>query len=425
MKQLPKQKFLGIVFAALILVTAGYGALPRKTGAYATGHYRNLFVEAGRSPQEVSAKIDSVYQQFFFGNPVNQAIYYSAGTNRNGPLAYIYDNGDGDVRSEGMSYGMMIAVQLNKKAQFDALWNWAKTHMYHDSAASPAYGFFSWSMKTNGTPNEEMPAPDGEEYFAMSLYFAANRWGNGPGIYNYHAEADRLLDLMKNRAVITGPTRNGTRIVGALFDPENKMARFSPDANSGNHTDPSYQLPAFYELWALWGPKKDRAFWSQAAQVSRKFFVESANPKTGLTPDYANFDGTPWAAPWKTNSVNFSFDSWRTAMNWSVDWAWWGRDRNEQKLSDKLQEFFYSQDIAKYLNEFTTDGKPIGNERSAGLISINAVAGLSATNSHSKEFVEALWNHAVPTGKWRYYDGLLYFMALLHCSGEFQIWMPR
>jgi hypothetical protein len=24
-----------------------------------------------------------------------------------------------------------------------------------------------------------MPAPDGEEYFAMSLYFAAARWGNG------------------------------------------------------------------------------------------------------------------------------------------------------------------------------------------------------------------------------------------------------
>ena len=30
---------------------------------------------------------------------------------------------DTDVRSEGMSYGMMITVQLDKKAEFDALWN--------------------------------------------------------------------------------------------------------------------------------------------------------------------------------------------------------------------------------------------------------------------------------------------------------------
>ena len=49
-----------------------------------------------------------------------------------------------DVRSEGMSYGMMIAVQLDRKAEFDALWNWAKTYMYQ-SADHPAYGFFSWS----------------------------------------------------------------------------------------------------------------------------------------------------------------------------------------------------------------------------------------------------------------------------------------
>ena len=91
-----------------------------------------------------------------------------------------------------MSYGMMIAVQLDKRAEFDALWNWAKTWMYHSSPQHPAFGYFSWSMRTNGTPNDEMPAPDGEEYFATALYFAAGRWGSRDGIYNYRAEADQL-----------------------------------------------------------------------------------------------------------------------------------------------------------------------------------------------------------------------------------------
>jgi oligosaccharide reducing-end xylanase len=54
----------------------------------------------------------------FHGDPDTQAVYYPAGTNDNGALAYICDIHNNDVRSEGMSYGMMIAVQLDKKAEF-------------------------------------------------------------------------------------------------------------------------------------------------------------------------------------------------------------------------------------------------------------------------------------------------------------------
>jgi oligosaccharide reducing-end xylanase len=58
-------------------------------------------------------------------------------------------------------------------------------------------------------------------------------------------------------------------------------------------TDPSYHLPAFYELWSRWGPKEDREFWKRAAETSRAFFVKTTNPETGLAPSYANFDGSP------------------------------------------------------------------------------------------------------------------------------------
>jgi oligosaccharide reducing-end xylanase len=96
-------------------------------GAFATGHYRNLFVEAGHSPKEVRRKVDAAFQQLFHGDPTNQAVYFSVGDNLNGPLAYITDIKHHDVRTEGLSYGMMIAVQLNRKAEFDALWNWSNT----------------------------------------------------------------------------------------------------------------------------------------------------------------------------------------------------------------------------------------------------------------------------------------------------------
>ena len=40
-----------------------------------------------------------------------------------GDKADILDLGNQEVRSEGMAFGMMIAVQLDKQEEFDKLWN--------------------------------------------------------------------------------------------------------------------------------------------------------------------------------------------------------------------------------------------------------------------------------------------------------------
>src|SRR6516165_1441854 len=106
---------------SLMLLLAGIGN-SLSAGEFATGQYRNLFAENGHAQSEVDAKIKTAFQQLFHGDPNNQAVYFPAGTNTNGPLAYVSDIGSKDVRSEGMSYGMMIAVQLDKKAEFDAIW---------------------------------------------------------------------------------------------------------------------------------------------------------------------------------------------------------------------------------------------------------------------------------------------------------------
>jgi oligosaccharide reducing-end xylanase len=400
------------------------------SGAFATGQYRNLFVEAGHTPEETTNRINAAFQQLFHGDPGTQAVYFPAGTNVNGALAYVMDIAHNDVRTEGMSYGMMIAVQLNKQAEFDAIWNWTKTYMYHDSPAHPSYGFFSWCMKTNANVNDEMVAPDGEEYFVMALYFAANRWGSRTGIYNYQAEADQLLTNLRHRALITGqlitrPARTNPVTAGPLFNPEHKMVRFSPGNTNPDHTDPSYHLPAFYELWARWGPAADRPFWMEAAAASRDFFPRTTHPVTALAPDYANFDGTPRGHSWNPGAVNFRFDAWRTAMNWSVDWAWWAKDVQERQLSDRLQAFFEAKGFSTHGNQFTLDGNQLQSEHSTGLVAMNAVASLAATNPRTKQYVEALWDAEVPSGQYRYYDGLLYLMGLLHCSGEFRIWSPE
>ncbi|RYE06984.1 MAG: hypothetical protein EOP44_03725, partial [Sphingobacteriaceae bacterium] len=196
-KETSRAYFFYALFFMLIMVFAEASAQSSKpkndgAGAYATGKYRNLFAEQGHREAEISAKINAGFRQLFHGDTATQAIYFDAGKNANGPKAYVSDVPHHDIRTEGMSYAMMIAVQLNKKAEFNAIWNYAMEKMYISDPAHPSQGYFSWSLNRNGEANEETPAPDGEEYFVMVLYFASGRWGNGKGIYNYHAWADKI-----------------------------------------------------------------------------------------------------------------------------------------------------------------------------------------------------------------------------------------
>ncbi len=46
----------------------------------------------------------------------------------------------------------------------------------------------------------------------------------------------------------------------------------------------------------------------------------------------------------------------------------------------------------------------------------------AADPEKGKPFVRALWDTPVPSGKWRYYDGMLYMLGLLQASGSFRIY---
>ena len=201
-----RARWPGSILLAVCLLACTHSFVERSSpvGAVTSGQYVNLFALAGHEQSAIDAKIRGAFQQLFHGDDEQERVYYPAGSNADGPLAYIHDVSSGDVRSEGMSYGMMIAVQLDRKAEFDALWNWARTYMYRTEAMHPARGYFSWSMQVNGAALDEMPAPDGEEYFVTALYFAAARWGNGAGIYDYRAAADRILIDILHREPITG-----------------------------------------------------------------------------------------------------------------------------------------------------------------------------------------------------------------------------
>ena len=111
-----------------------------------------------------------------------------------------------------------------------------------------------------------------------------------------------------------------------MWNRENKQILFVPGCP---FTDPSYHLPHFYELFALWADEEDREFWEQAADVSRKYLAKACHPVTGMSPEYGEFDGTPMGGrePREGDRHDlFYSDAYRTAANIGLDCLWFGKD---------------------------------------------------------------------------------------------------
>ena len=393
---------------SLALMTGARTSAAAPEGAFESGRYRNLFHELlGRTDREVEEKVQAAWQQLFYGDNETQRVYFPAGADK----AYLADIGNGDVRTEGMSYGMMIAVQLNHREEFDRLWKWARTYMYHPEG--PRRGYFAWHCAFDGRQLDPGSASDGEEWIAMALFFAASRWGHGTGVFNYEAEAQALLQAMLHH----GDRGDGT--ITGMFDHQHHQVVFAPTRGGSTFTDPSYHLPAFYELWARWA-EDDAEFWVTATRASRAFFRRAAHPRTGLMPDYAGFDGT---ARDDRGHGDFRFDAWRALANVGLDHAWFAADPWQVEQSNRVLAFFVARGPL-CPNQFTLDGRPLSTEHSCGLDAMAAVAGLAADPVQAHPFVQRLWNAPIPEGRWRYYDGMLYLLGLLQAGGQFRIYAP-
>lgn len=380
--------------------------LPQQS-VWQSGQYRNILQEAGYSQDEINSKLRAMEQQFFEGDAENGRLYYELGSDE----AYILDTGNDDVRTESMSYGMMICVQLNKKAEFDKLWRFVKNRCMIKSG--PNKGFLAWQINKDGSIKDQNAAPDGDEYIATALMFAAGRWGNDTGI-DYWKEANCILENMLSKSHYVNSSHVN------MFNKDEKQIVFVPYAQSAVHTDPSYHMPAFYELWSKWA-NNNRQFWKECADKSREMYPKFANSTTGLMPDYAEFSGEARS----DEHSDFRYDAWRCAMHMATDYMWFNGSETEKQQTKTLLDFFYGKGIKDYKGLYQLNGTAIyGGDHSPGLVGCNAVGAMIYEDVKAWDFVDDFFEMTFPTGHFRYYDGCLYFLSYLHASGNFKMYKP-
>ena len=119
--------------------TTGSGGVPAQPpgGIFAT--------VLGKSQTDIDSKVTTAVNRFF-GIGTSESTTPTAATGyrcyyelpQDSSMAFIWAADSDDVRSEGMSYGMMIAVQMNMQPQFDRLWKFAKTYMQFPATSGTA-----------------------------------------------------------------------------------------------------------------------------------------------------------------------------------------------------------------------------------------------------------------------------------------------
>ena len=386
--------------------------------AFETKQYRNLFSLIGKEDQEINNRLNEIFETFFYGSE-EERIYHPAGED----MGYLEDTGNHDARTEGMSYGMMICVQMDKKEEFDRIWKWACTYMWMEEGESE--GYFAWSCGLDGTRNANGAAPDGEEFFAMALFFASHRWGDGEGIYCYSGQARKILRACIHKG------ENG-RPGYPMWNHENRQILFVPGID---FTDPSYHLPHFYELFALWADEEDRPFFKEAAKVSREYLAKACHEKTGMSAEYAEFDGQPMSRPlpWTTDRHDWFFsDAYRTVANIGLDYEWFGIDEGQYEAPEKLLRFLDARWDEDPFEIYEVDGTslhkpalhPVGLQvtTTQGILSVLGRTKDEESIRIAKKWLEEFFRMPLREGNRRYYDNCLYFFAFLALSGNYRIW---
>ena len=164
-------------------------------------------------------------------------------------------------------------------------------------------------------------------------------------------------------------------------------------------------------------PPASAAFWKGFVRSSRTFFPLASSPQSSLAPDYATFAGAPTGS-----QQHFAFDAWRVAQNVAMDYAWLAADAAEVSHCERLHAFFKQANASKpYGNQFdVASGRQLSADHSPGLVAMNAVCSLASNATLAWDFVAELWTTPTPTGKYRYYDGMLYMLGWLQLSGQFR-----
>ncbi|HZL21369.1 MAG TPA: glycosyl hydrolase family 8 [Polyangia bacterium] len=312
------------------------------------------------------------------------------------------ENGN-DTVSEGIGYGMLIAVFMNDQPLFESLWTYAQAH-------PDGKGLMTWCIPSgmanscSGTGS----ATDGDEDIAYALLMATKQWGT-------HASdaMTQIKNILKNE--VSGSILEG----GDGF-------------NNAAEIDPSYFAPSYYRAFAAFDTA-DGAAWMSVLDESYSI-LGMATGTDGLVPNWINPSGTGISSVDSTNGPYFGYDSCRIPFRVAMDFCI-NNEARAKNYAGTIATFYASKATATSLvgimdGYTTTGGNPPGSlgDYAAGMAFLGpgAVAAMAAGNQdglrdlgYTTLRADATQGAMKVSGTFTYFHASLGVLSLLALSGNF------
>ena len=311
--------------------------------------------------------------------------------------------------SEGIGYGMLIAVYMNDQKLFDGLWRYEQQYL-------DEHGLMHWYIKADGSgtgPGGNGGATDADEDMAFALLMADKQWGGNGSLDKSY------LDYAK------GQIGNiwGNEIV------DSKGVKPGDTWGDWGALNISYFAPSYYRAFT----KVDSHAWSDVVTTSYDVIDHSLNSSNGnqtngLVPAWVSCGSTScspnnnaWADKPGQSPTNYQYDSCRTPFRVGLDWCWNGEQRAQAYVA-KTSAFFSGIGASKIVDGYALNGtpQPASSGKSAAFIGTAGVGAMSSTSYQSfvnYAYAQVATLQALTGGT--YYEDSWTVLSLLAMTGNF------
>jgi endo-1,4-beta-D-glucanase Y len=325
------------------------------------------------------------------------------------------ENGN-DTVSEGIAYGMLIAVNMNDQTLFDGLYGYWKGHK---AAGSSTAGLMTWCIPAGSGSCSASggSATDADEDTAFALLQAGKVWGG-----SYKADAMALIsdiwakDIDKTSHLPTGGSNYAT--------------------TSGSVTNASYFAPAYYRAFKTAGDTND---WDSVVTAVYGVIGGSLAGSNGLFPAWCTSNCTGVGSNGGANDGIYQYDSHRIPMRIGLDYCW-NAEARARTYVNKTTAFFGGNANAGLngvgrifdlyqLNGNSASGAGPNSASIIGTAAVGAMASSSGTQPFLDDAYQAVFdmvNRATlapvdSAGKtpYSYYNATVGMLSLLMMTGNF------
>ena len=271
--------------------------------------------------------------------------------------------------SEGIAYGMLLAVYASDQPTFDKFWQYSQAHL-------DGNGLMNWYIGPSGETLGSGAASDADQDMAYALIVADQRWGGRGSL------STNYIDLAKT-------------LIGKIWQYEVNASTgaFKPGDTGfdGSVINISYFAPAYYRVFGKVTGKT--ADWNRAVTTSydiieRTLNTQNGNASNGLVPAWSTPAGVPMAPSGTSHPIHHQLDSCRTPFRVGLDYCWNAEPRALAYLQ-KINGFYSGVGAAAMVDGYDLNGNPhpefvtAGGPRAASFVGTAGVGAMATGATHA------------------------------------------